>query len=206
MPKPNFFINIFFIFLYSCATSGNNGNLNNQVQPRYLDAAVQVLQESPVAYAPSILQDTPSVPLEASLEPSNWQNGEIIVPLRQDARAPFNGVLFNGAAVARISVEYRNIQERCMIDRRRELDLLTASYRMNLERVSLSLQSQQRINQVVVNAGNEEIMRLNGIITRQLAANRPPHIAEGLVWAGGGLLLGAAIFGGILIYTSLLRP
>jgi hypothetical protein len=138
----------------------------------------------------------------AVLIPGGGANGEMIVPLRQDARAPFNGVLFNGPAVARIQVEFQAQQDRCVIDRRHDVALVVARYNSDIASLQLAMDTQRRTDQVLLNGRDTDIARLNRLLTQQSNAANGPHIGEGLVWAGGGLLLGAILVGGIVILAQ----
>lgn len=142
------------------------------------------------------------LPEVVSLITPGGANGEAIVPLAARAPAPFNGVLFNGPAVARVSVEFRGQQERCLIDRRHDVDLVVARYNADVASLQLALDTQSRMDQVLLTGRDQDIARLNRLLQAQ-TPDRGPHIAEGLVWASGGLLLGAAVVGGILLLSNL---
>ena len=62
-----------------------------------------------------------------------------VTPLSQGQTAPYNGVLFNGPAVASIQVQYRAEQERCLVERRTDQLRVGARAIADLER----LQSEQ---------------------------------------------------------------
>lgn len=130
--------------------------------------------------------------------------GEVITPLHRGAVAPFNGVLFNGPAVARVSVEFRALQSRCLIERRHDTDLLIARYTADLASLRLALDTQVSTDRVLLNGRDADIARLQRVIQGQRPANGP-HIGEGLIWAGGGLVVGALLVGGIVISTNI-RP
>lgn len=137
-----------------------------------------------------------------TLVTSGGPNGEAIVPLRQRDPAPFNGVLFNGPAVARVAVEFSAQQRMCLIDRRHDVDLLTARYTQDIESLRLALSTQGRTDQILLNGRDADLVRLNRLLDQQVRASRPPHLGEGVVWAGAGLLLGVLIVGGIVVYAN----
>jgi len=126
-------------------------------------------------------------------------NGEAIVPLNRGSEAPFNGVLFNGPAVARVAVEFRALQQRCTLDRERDLSLFRARYNADIASFQLALNTQLRTDQVFLNSRDADIARLNRLLEGYQRQSNSPHVLEGLVWAGGGLIIGALIVGGIAI-------
>jgi hypothetical protein len=144
---------------------------------------------------------------DASVEAPNplaipFGSNELLVPLMQDARAPFNGVMLNGPAVARVAVEFRSQQRLCLIERNHDLGLVVARYNADISTLQLALDTQRRTDQVVLNARNNDIERLNGLIDRQTDTNAGPHVGEGLIWAGSGLLVGVLLVGGIVIFAN----
>lgn len=140
-----------------------------------------------------------------ALVPGGGPNGEMIVPIRADARAPFTGVLFNGPAVGRVAVEFRTQAQRCLIDRQHDMDLAAARYTADVATLQLALTTQRRTDQVLINSRDVDIARLNRLLTEQQRASNGPHVGEGLIWAGGGLLLGALVVGGIVVFANI-RP
>lgn len=134
---------------------------------------------------------------EVSLVMAPGPNGEAIVPLTRGAVAPFNGVLFNGPAVARVSVEFRAQQQRCMIEREHDVALVVARYNADIDSMRLALSIQQKTDQILLNGRDADIARLNRVIDQHQRQANGPRIGEGLIWAGGGLLVGAIVVGGI---------
>lgn len=139
-----------------------------------------------------------SIPLISSPGPL----GEAIVPLARGAQAPFNGVLFNGPAVARVSVEFQAQQQRCSVNRQHDVALLTARYNSDMETLRLALSTQQRTDQVLLTGRDLDIARLNQMITAQQRQMNGPHLVEGLAWAGGGMLVGSLLIGGIVFLAN----
>lgn len=146
-----------------------------------------------------------SLGLEGGLVMAPGPNGEAIVPLSRGAMAPFNGVLFNGPAVARVSVEFRAQQQRCLIEREHDVAVVVARYNADIDSMRLALSIQQKTDQILLNGRDADIARLNRVIDQTQRQATGPHIGEGLVWAGGGLLVGAVIVGGI-VFAVQSRP
>jgi hypothetical protein len=121
-------------------------------------------------------------------------NGEALAPLRADAHAPFNGILLNIPALAHIEVEYRAVQQRCLIDRRRETELVAARYQAQLERLQVSLDSLSSQHRIVLQGRDREITSLNRIITDQRNASTITPL-QAMLYVGGGLLVGTIITG-----------
>lgn len=187
----------------SFACSGTS-NTNRSTLPSPDASAV-----SPVDVPLLGLPDGGGVPSDASPDVSapvigigTGRNGETIVPLLQGAPAPFPGVLFNGPAVARISVEFQGQQQRCLIDRRHDVELVEARYTADTESLRLALDTQRQTDEVLLNSRNEDVARLNRLLTQQTNAASGPHIGEGLIWGAGGLLAGVLIVGGIVIFAN----
>lgn len=129
-------------------------------------------------------------------------NGEMVAPLSTGSRAPYNGVLLNGPAVARISVEFRGQQERCLIEQNRTVSLVEARYVADTSSLRLAADTQRRSDQVIINGLDADVSRLTRLLDTQQREAAGPHVLEGLAWAGGGLLLGALIVGGVVLATS----
>jgi hypothetical protein len=121
-------------------------------------------------------------------------NGEAITPLSLNQRAPFNGVLFNGPALAYIEVEYRTVQQRCMIDRRRETEEVVARYQAQLERLQVSLDATNAQHHIIIQGRDREIASLNRIVDQQRNAMTISPL-QTILYIGGGVLGGALIAG-----------
>lgn len=168
------------------------------------DASALLSTEVPLLGLPDagVEPDASSRASDAPLFIPNNQNGELIVPLRQDASAPFNGVLFNGPAVARVSVEFQAQQQRCLIERNHDLGLVVARYNADVASLRLAMETQERTANVLISGRDHDIARLNRLLETQVAASSGPHISEGLIWAGGGLLVGVLVVGGIVVFAN----
>lgn len=150
-------------------------------------------------------QDAALLEAQAPILGSNGANGELITPMTTGSRAPYNGVLLNGPAVARISVEFRGQQERCLIEQNRIVSLVEARYVADTDTLRLAADTQRRMDQVLINSLDSDISRLNRILEVQQREASGPHIGEGLAWGAGGLVLGALIVGGVVLATTV-RP
>lgn len=168
------------------------------------DASSLLSTEVPLLGLPDagIEPDASAPAPDAPLFVPNNQNGELIVPLRQDASAPFNGVLFNGPAVARVSVEFQAQHQRCLIERTHDVGLVVARYNADVASLRLAMETQERTANVLISGRDRDITRLNRLLETQVAASSGPHISEGLIWAGGGLLVGVLVVGGVVIFAN----
>ncbi|TXH11373.1 MAG: hypothetical protein E6R04_01985 [Spirochaetes bacterium] len=147
-------------------------------------------------------QDASSHDSQPVLAVGTGANGEMVTPLSTGARAPYNGVLLNGPAVARISVEFRSQQDRCLIEQNRAVSLVEARYVADTASLRLAADTQRRTDQVVINGLDADISRLNRLLETQQREASGPHVLEGLAWASGGLVLGALIVGGVVLATT----
>lgn len=146
------------------------------------------------------LQDASAINQDASPVSFNNQNGETIVPMRQGTPAPFNGVLFNGPAVARVTVEFQAQQQRCLIERNRDVSLISARYNADTASLRLALETQERTANVLLNSRDQDISSLNRLLAVERENNSKPDIVQGLIWSGGGVLVGILV-GGIIVYS-----
>src|SRR5574337_1182151 len=166
------------------------------------------LHDGGVATVQPQIQGPPEVnptldPDAGTLNLSNaGQNGEQITPMRQGDRAPYNGVLFNGPATAYLQVEYRSQAQRCLIDRQHDVSLAVARYNADIASMRLALDTQRRMDQIVINGRDQDISSLLRI-NDQLRRSSGPNIGNDLLWAGGGFLIGAVLVGGIAIGYAL---
>lgn len=203
MPKRLFSILLLFVaFLNAFGCSSNQGTRRNNAFISSPDASILNAPDVSLLGLPEVSVQNASGNRDASVLHLNSQNGEQIAPLQQDARAPFNGVLFNGPAVARVSVEFQAQEQRCLIERRHDVDLLSARYDADIATLQLALRTQQRTGQVLLSGRDQDISRLNRLLESQVQASSGPHVTEGLIWAGGGLLVGVLVVGGIVIFAN----
>lgn len=200
--RASFLLVLFLFHTFACSsTIPNQGTI--PLATTYGDASVVATDVVLLGLPPNVMAGTTSG--DAGTPPlvtTGGPNGEIIVPLRQREPAPFNGVLFNGPAIARVSVEFSGQQRMCLIDRRHDVDLLTARYTEDVQSLQLALATQARTDQILLNGRDADMVRLNRLLEQQTRASNPPHLGEGIVWAGAGFVLGVLIVGGIVIYAN----
>lgn len=115
-------------------------------------------------------------------------NGERIAPLRVGQPAPFNGVIFNGPAVARIDVEFRGQQAQCQINTQAQVDRVVAMSMRDIEMLTNSIEAQRRTYDVMIRSRDAEIRRLyNYARNNNQPVNYWPYIGIGF----GALVVGA---------------
>lgn len=126
-------------------------------------------------------------------------NGEQITPLREHQRAPYNGVLFNGPATARLEIEFRGMQSQCLIDRRADVERVSAIARRDISILQNTISSNNRTSQILLSGRDAEI---NLLYRNQQQLNSSNFSVPYLVIGGAGaLVLG---FGIGIITTTLL--
>jgi hypothetical protein len=190
---------LFLAFFNAFGCSGNQG-IRVGSRPEQ-DSGVFAPADIPLLGLPTFTPDSAVVSTDASAIVPNGQNGEQIVPLRQGATAPFNGLLLNGPSVARITVEYQGQQQRCLIERRHDVELLTARYDADVATLNLARTTDAQQANLLLSGRDQDITRLQRLLTTQTAENSGPRIGEGLIWASGGLVVGVLLVGGIVLLT-----
>lgn len=190
---------LFLAFLNAFGCSGNQGVIVGYMLEQ--DAAAFAPADIPLLGLPTLSLDDAGSSADASVIAPNSQNGELMVPLRQDAAAPFNGLLFNGPAVARITVEYQAQQQRCLIERRHDVGLVSARYDADVATLNLARTTDARTANLLLSGRDQDIARLQRLLTTQTSENSGPRVGEGLIWASGGLIAGVLLVGGIVLLT-----
>lgn len=190
---------LFLYFFHLFATAGCSGSQRLPAQNPPVLAVDVARVEVSLEGLPELQTPDASTEDQGILVSSGGANGEIIVPLARGATAPFPGVLFNGPAVARVSVQFRSQQERCTLDRQRDADLMTVRYNADTASLRLALDAQRRADQILLDSRSGDIQRLNNVISLQQRELSSPRIGEGFLWASGGLLVGGLIVGGIFL-------
>lgn len=188
----------FLILQICCAHSGGTQIATPlSLQPR--QDAGNILSDAPLAresfdvILPTLAQATNLPPLPVN-DAGTGPNGELIAAMNVGNRAPFSGTLFNGPALAYIEVEYRAVQERCMIDMRRETQEVAARYRAQLERLQASMDSFNAQHAIMIQGRDRQIQQLNRLVEQQRKASENNSWQTAL-WFGGGLLIGSFIVG-----------
>jgi len=122
-------------------------------------------------------------------------NGEIIVPMRAGQQAPFNGVLFNGPAVARVNVEFRAQQAQCLINRRADIDRVVAISLRDIDNLNASIEAQRRTYEAIIRNRDSEINRLyNYARNSNQPVNYWPYVAVGLAGITVGVVSTVTIY------------
>ena len=118
-------------------------------------------------------------------------SGELLAALGRNQPAPFAGVLFNGPALARIEVEFRGQETQCRIDRRADLDRLSARAVTDLRLLQTSFNSQGQAYTLMLTSRDQELERLY----RQLASQRDPPFPylPVILGVGGALVVGLGV-------------
>ena len=165
------------------------------------DAAVLSLLEPDVRLIgpPRIEQDASLPPLQHS---RGEQNGESIVPLRRGSRAPYNGVLFNGPAVAQVTVDFNAENQLCSIERQHDHALFVANYSADVASLRLALDTQRREAMVLLDSSSATIRNYAELLQAQERTNHQSSSSflSDIIWAGGGVIAGFLILGSILIF------
>lgn len=189
--------------MYSCSAIQNPNNTTVQndwrQQDYLLDASVPIIDmdvyniEDATGHS-SNLEDVRLPPIQ--VVDGRGINGEVIAPLRRGQQAPFDGVLFNGPALAYVEVEYRSQQNRCVIDRITELNRLRAQARTDISHLQVSYFTQQEIMRILLSGRDREITRLQNQLTQTIRAsnnNTLPLILGTVGGLVGGFGLGFTI-------------
>jgi hypothetical protein len=138
----------------------------------------------PPSYDRQVYEDVPlaTSPGDVSLTMSG--NGELIAPVHQGQPAPFNGVVFNGPAVASIQVQYSAQQQRCMVDRRADMLTIGARAMADLDIMQSQYVAAQQRSIILLESRDREINTLRS------QTHYNPWLMTGI-----GLLGGLSIFG-----------
>jgi hypothetical protein len=128
-----------------------------------------------------------------------YQPNEVVTPLVQGTPAPYNGLIFNGPAIARVTVEFRAVQQRCAIEREHDRNLFQARYDADVATLRLAMETQERNNAIILQNREETITNLHSQLEN---TNSSPRITENLLWGAGGLAIGIILVGGIVVYAN----
>lgn len=185
------FIIPLFLFLFSCASAYSEPlTRSTTFQPAY-DAGTP---ETSV-YAVELPE-----PEEVRLPPPSEDSGERIRPLRQGESSPFNGVLFNGPAVARLEIEFRGQAARCLIERRTDQQRLIARALFDIQVLQNTLETERRVQRIFLESRDNELNRLYST-SNELLRRSSPNVLNTVLWTAGGLLTGAGIMSTIYLLT-----
>lgn len=116
---------------------------------------------------------------------------EFIHPMHEGDQAPFNGVLFNAAAIARVEVEMNHQRQRCLIDQQTEIRRHVARSQADISLLESRIETNERINQIIIQARDQEIQ----LLQRHLRANQSSPVWQYVVIGVGSAIVGAGIAG-----------
>jgi hypothetical protein len=158
---------------------------------------------SEIQSAPIIDTDAYNVALPSTdqvaihMPSSDGGSGESITPLRTGQPAPYGGVLFNGPAVARISVEFRSQAAQCVIDRQADIDRIKALAVRDVGILNAAISAQTQEYNLMISSRDAEITRLFTYIKENNSPKLNPWPIVGATL--GGIVLGGGIMTGILL-------
>lgn len=116
-----------------------------------------------------------------------------ISPLKQGEKAPFDGVLLDAAAVAKIIVEQQEQEAKCLIDINREVSLAQAKLNLDLENLRASRDALEKELKIRVALKDEHITFLENEVGKNAKkANNGKWWLVGGVAAGILLTIGGA--------------
>ena len=176
-------------------------NLNNHNVYDGGTFPIDLIQETDAATELEPLPPIQPLPTLPITDAGTGPNGELIAGLRIGDKALFSGVLFNVPAVAYIETEYQSVQQRCMIDRRRETQEIIARYQAQVDRLNVSIHSLITEHNIIVANKNRDLNELNNIITQQRDRLNGNGIIQSLLWFGGGTIIGAIGTGAFVLLT-----
>lgn len=121
--------------------------------------------------------------------PSNEDDvGEALSPLRRSQRAPFTGVLLSPAAVAKISVRLRSIDEEIQI----EINKIKAEAAAHAEFVISQKKAEFDADMAIIQANLEFCEEQKNALERDLIKEKQSRPSRSL-WFSLGILTGAGI-------------
>ena len=107
--------------------------------------------------------------------------------LKKGEMAPWDGRLFNDAAVAKFIFEDKYKIEQCNIITKYELEKQSANLNLQHQKITIDYQTQIKILEEKVNLRDDRIKSLEKI-------KKPPNA---FLWTAGGFIVGSAITVGI---------
>lgn len=88
-----------------------------------------------------------------------------------------------------------------MIERRHDVGLVSARYDADVATLNLARTTDARTANLLLSGRDQDIARLQRLLTTQTSENSGPRVGEGLIWASGGLIAGVLLVGGIVLLT-----
>jgi hypothetical protein len=123
-------------------------------------------------------------------------NGEAVSPIRRTQPAPFDGVVFNPAAVARVEVEFRGQQALCYVDSRRDQQAIAARANADLDRLIVSFRTHDSLARSII----EQQQRDYSTLVRATQQASSSNVWRSVGWTTVGVLSGLVV-GGVVGYT-----
>tara|TARA_Y100001972_G_scaffold119133_1_gene160042 strand:+ start:242 stop:733 length:492 start_codon:yes stop_codon:yes gene_type:complete len=137
--------------------------------------------------------------LYVSISPLAYANGDFspdqvenpqILTLKKDQKAPFDGTFFSTSASAKLIVDLEFNEETCKIETERQLSLLDAKLKLDLDLLQSKYDSLESRHDEVIKIKNDQIDFLETKIKP-----RPWY-------ASGEFLFGMGVLGGILVTVA----
>lgn len=118
-----------------------------------------------------------------------------ITDISKGQKAPFDGVLFNIEAAAKVMAEKKFAEEECRLKIDLELEKLKANLNLQLENKNVTIEANQKKYHSILQIKDQEIKRLT-----ELAIDADGDYSKW--WALGGFVSGILVTTGIFFITS----
>lgn len=184
------FIGLFCLLIFGCSSSAQLARNASLTTPPALDASTSYPIDYD-AYTVNVPEESSEGGVVANVMQAT--HGERISPIRQNQPATFDGVVFNGAALAFIEVEFLNLVRRCLIERRADQERLIARATTDLRHLQLRYDSETGIYRSIVSERDREITRLQNMVSNSIQPRLTTILYDALLF-GGGIVFGAGIF------------
>lgn len=120
-------------------------------------------------------------------------NGEAVSPVRRAQPAPFDGVVFNPAAVASVEVQFRSQQAMCYVDSRRDQQVIAARANADLDRLIVSFRTHDSLARSIIQQQQRDYTEL--VRTTQQASSG--NVWRTVGWTTVGVLSGLVVGGAV---------
>ena len=84
---------------------------------------------------------------------------------------PFDGMLLNEDAVAEVLANDEFLKQKCELDKKFELDKQETEFKLKIEQLQITFDSQKERDKAVIEAKTKEIEKLNDIIKKKPGRN-----------------------------------
>jgi len=136
-------------------------------------------------YRSELPLNLPPVPTPLKLEPDV---GEAVSPMKKGQTAPFTGLLFSPAAVAKIISDIESRQVEIDLAVNHATNRLTARHKYDMDVFKIRFDSDAKINQIRIDAQKKEIERLDARLKQE--KEQQPNV---LVWTAIGIGAGVIL-------------